>query len=115
MKKKCLKEWVKALRSGDYLGTSGALRNEVGYCPLGVLCDLSKLAVWEPEPNSKKFQYLGQINYLPKEVAKWAGMSDQERKEVTAYMIAYTDSQRLSLSEIADLLLEKYKPLPKNQ
>lgn len=33
-------KWVEALRSGRYSQTRGALRDEDGYCCLGVLCDV---------------------------------------------------------------------------
>lgn len=33
--------WAQALRSGDYVQTSGALRDNVGFCCLGVLCELA--------------------------------------------------------------------------
>lgn len=33
-------EWVAALRSGKYSQTEGSLRDEIGYCCLGVLCEL---------------------------------------------------------------------------
>jgi len=42
MKEKCLKEWLKALESGTYKQGSGALKNDKGYCAMGVLCELSK-------------------------------------------------------------------------
>jgi hypothetical protein len=34
--------WVAALRSGDYAQTTGKLRNNEGFCCLGVLCDLAE-------------------------------------------------------------------------
>jgi hypothetical protein len=33
--------WVAALRSGKYDQTTGALRDGVGYCCLGVLCEVA--------------------------------------------------------------------------
>jgi hypothetical protein len=34
------KLWLEALRSGEYMQTTGELRNGAGFCCLGVLCDL---------------------------------------------------------------------------
>src|SRR3954466_12240152 len=34
------KEWVKALRSGEYRQTSMSLHDDKGYCCLGVACDV---------------------------------------------------------------------------
>jgi len=39
-------KWVKALRSGNYPQTTNALRDEHGYCCLGVLCDVSDYGGW---------------------------------------------------------------------
>ncbi len=96
-----------ALKSGQYSSSYGALRTSKGFCPLGVLCDISKLAEWEPEPKSEKMQYLGQIHYLPKQVAEWAGISAKERSNLTAHMITYTDHEKFSLSNIADFLINR--------
>lgn len=109
MKKKKLISWIEALRSEKYLKSEGALKNEKGFCPFGVLCDISGLGSWISDPYSTKYQYLGQINYLPKEVRAWAGISDKEIGELTAYMIVYNDQVKLSFSEIAMLLEKKYK------
>jgi len=35
-----MKQWAKALRSGDYKQARGQLKKGVGYCCLGVLCDI---------------------------------------------------------------------------
>lgn len=42
------REWVAALRSGKYKQAKESLRVEgLGYCCLGVACDLSKLGRWD--------------------------------------------------------------------
>ena len=44
-------KWVRALRSGKYEQATGALRNEDGFCCLGVLCDVYDPDKWvEPIP-----------------------------------------------------------------
>lgn len=35
-----LKQWIKALRSGEYKQTKFSLQNSLGYCCLGVACKL---------------------------------------------------------------------------
>ena len=35
-------QWVEALRSGKYAQTKKALRDDAGFCCLGVLCDVLK-------------------------------------------------------------------------
>ena len=38
--------WVVALESGEYDQTRGRLRDEDGFCCIGVACDLSGLGKW---------------------------------------------------------------------
>lgn len=109
MKKRIFVKWIKALRSGSYVKIKGALRNDIGFCALGVLCDISGLGNWEPEPNSKKLQYLGQIHYLPKPVAEWAGMSETEASKVSAFLLVHNDNLKIGFNDLAFLLEQKYK------
>lgn len=49
-------KWIKALRSGEYKQTTGALRDNEGFCCLGVLCDITKDEVggwWEGNGEGK--------------------------------------------------------------
>ena len=39
--------WIAALRGGQYRQTKDRLRDEDGYCCLGVACDVSDLGVWK--------------------------------------------------------------------
>lgn len=75
--------WAEALESGDYAQGYDALRVNryddgsfepvgVGYCCLGVLCDVSGLGEWN-EDN----MYLGCESFLPSEVAAWAGIAGE--------------------------------------
>lgn len=109
MNKKIFEKWIKALRSGSYIKVRGALRNDVGFCALGVLCDISGVGTWETEPNSKKLQYLGQIHYLPKQVAEWAGMSPSEASKVSAFLLVHNDNLKIGFNDLASLLEQKYK------
>lgn len=70
--------WLDALRSGEYEQTVSRLRDEKGYCCLGVLCDLHADATgtkwnmtepWKP-------RYLGENATLPALVKQWAGLDD---------------------------------------
>lgn len=65
-------EWIAALRSGEYPQDKGMLHGDIGYCCLGVLCDLhakSTGGTWGDD-----YTYLGEQNGLPIEVQKWAGL-----------------------------------------
>jgi hypothetical protein len=109
MKKDVLINWISALNSGEYPQTRGALKNENGYCPFGVLCELSQLSEWKPELNSTKCQYFNQINYLPQQVRNWAGISKKEIGPLTSVIIVYNDELKKTFSEISDILKKKYK------
>ena len=87
----------------------GALRKEDSYCALGVLCDISGLDTWKPDPYSKKFEYLGEVNYLPKKVREWAKLSEEEFDIMSAFVMVLNDNEKVGLSKMADLLEEKYK------
>jgi hypothetical protein len=63
MKKSWAKKWVKALRSGKYKQTKKTLKDENGYCCLGVLCSIVK--------PKKRWTY---FSTLPDFVTKKVGM-----------------------------------------
>jgi hypothetical protein len=47
MDQKLVRDWVAALRGGNYKQCTGVLRKEgEGFCCLGVLCDISKKGAW---------------------------------------------------------------------
>ena len=39
--------WIEELESGEYEQCRATLRNSLGFCCLGVLCDISGLGTWE--------------------------------------------------------------------
>lgn len=74
------KEWVEALRSGEYKQGKMNLRSKNDeYCCLGVLCDIYRKKVagapdWNPVSDLKKtYQYGDSYGYPPVEVRDWAG------------------------------------------
>jgi hypothetical protein len=76
MKKRIKNKWIKALRGGDYKQTTGALRDDEGFCCLGVLCNIHaqehpEVAAKEPWPD----EYMGASGLLPLAVAEWAGLN----------------------------------------
>lgn len=40
-------KWVEALESGEYHQTTGRLKDDIGFCCLGVACDISGLGTWK--------------------------------------------------------------------
>lgn len=78
MNKAIKKQWVKALRSGEYKQGRDQLRNDSDrFCCLGVLCNLHAQA--HPKIAAKQNDarhYMGEQTVLPPSVAKWAGLSN---------------------------------------
>lgn len=78
MKPKIKKRWIEALRSGKYAQTKDVLRNEEGFCCLGVLCDVVKedLGIdWDPREQNDARQFAGDGGVLPVAVRRfvWDG------------------------------------------
>ncbi len=86
---------IAALRSGDYPKTRGVLHriepreypdaDKVGYCCLGVACDLfmkeTGIGHWTVKGNREEF-YINEEEHsgftLPPTVARWLGVNEQE-------------------------------------
>lgn len=107
MRKKILLEWTTALCSGKYERAKAALRDKNGYCPMGILCDLSQLDTWKEVDNN--FYYLGKSKYLPEKVCEWAGITNNEKRNLIDFIIAYHDVLKYPFHKIAELILDKYK------
>jgi hypothetical protein len=82
-----IERWVEALESGEYAQTKGVLRrnedspygHKVGYCCLGVLCDLAVREGVITETKDKHSSIFGDDAHkadleLPVAVVKWAGL-----------------------------------------
>jgi hypothetical protein len=70
-----------ALRSGGYKQTKRVLQDKMGFCCLGVLCDIHRQETQGPawiDDESDEGQYcqgyLHEVSILPREVAEWAGL-----------------------------------------
>lgn len=78
MKQEIKEKWVAALRSGEYNQTKGYLRNNEGFCCLGVLTDLcakEKGLEWEdPDHDDEAYAMDGCDMQPPLGVAIWAGL-----------------------------------------
>lgn len=100
---KVMEQWVTALESGEYQQAKNTLQrvepyahadedpgfdpsnSTVGFCCLGVLCDLAaKAGVVKAEEfgdgtmsNGKSVRYGGSESFLPEEVQQWAGLNHQ--------------------------------------
>ena len=105
MKPEIKKKWVAALRSGKYNQTKDHLRDENGYCCLGVLCEIAakegvcKLELKEMLGSSYiVHQYDDASLTLPSKVIEWAGL------ESSNPIITRTSGEDSSLSGLNDEL-----------
>ena len=81
-------KWVSALRSGEYAQTQSKLRDDRGFCCLGVLCDLAVKDGIIPQPTADP-DGMGDYIYgqnetdfgsglvLPEKVAEWANLPSE--------------------------------------
>jgi len=103
-------KWKKALTSGDYEQTTQALRNEDGFCCLGVLCDVyiqEKGIDWEKPAFTNRMgrsYILGESTKLPVEVQDWAGLIGSNPLADGCDLISLNDSKRLSFDKIAQII-----------
>lgn len=110
MKKQVKIKWLAALNSGRYKQGKGALRQGRKFCCLGVLCDVyakEKRKKWEKPFFRKKVKaILGEENFLPFEVVKWAGLEGDD-PEANGKCLSFLNDKRMSFKEIS-LLIKKY-------
>lgn len=70
---KNMRKWVKALRSGEYSQTHGKLKDDSGFCCLGVACDVSGVAAWKE--GIFGIYYDESSLSLPSKVQSWLGIN----------------------------------------
>ncbi len=145
MKKAVMEKWVKALRSRDYKRGTGRLRGyvspsdperrsrayenggEQAFCCLAVLCNIH--AQEHPEiaaTQTSPYEYLGENEFLPREVMEWAGMNSNdgmfydEDQEVPLTipkvgtfesLVELNDSNKVGFGRIADVIEKNYRGL----
>lgn len=104
--------WLKALRSKEFPQTTRALKDEVGYCCLGVLCELHAREtgtewVWT---SSNLYAYGQNTSTLPDSVILWSGVQDQNPDVTNGCLAQLNDGdERNSIkahtfTEIADII-----------
>lgn len=121
-------KWVRALRSGKYQQATGALRNEDGFCCLGVFCDVydsdkwkepTPKVDWEDESDDEEFKWMyahegdsymyEATEVLPIHIARIAGLEHQNPEvpygiDGEMKSLASINDNGASFSEIADLI-----------
>lgn len=101
------KEWVKALRSGEYTQGKTYLRSaDDKFCCIGVLCDLAVEAGIIPAPTEKsEYAYIfGGLCTPPKEVKNWAGLASYDAAYGNESLTRDNDVRGKTFTEIADII-----------
>lgn len=123
MQTKNILKWTKALRSGKYKQTQGALHNKKGYCCLGVACELfipkhkrittksySKLYITGSQPYDQPScpEWLKNINYdFPiklKDASPFTSNNSKYDNDRIFSLVDLNDFQEFTFDEIADIL-----------
>lgn len=129
MKPEIAKRWIDALNSGVYKQTKDVLckldeNNKPSYCCLGVLCELYrdenhiKTAVCDSwDECFDVLAYAGNIEILPEDVRKWAGMKTskgilpQTDPVYQQNCLASINDGGAGFDEMAELIKEYYPVL----
>ncbi len=123
MKSEVKKLWCDALRSNEYQQTKGRLKDEVGYCCLGVLCELYKRETGNGEWKDHTF-YGSNITcltftvdresnpfVLPTQVTEWADLDsanpEVDNVHIHCNRLSHFNDFQMSFAQIADLIEEK--------
>jgi len=123
MYKDIKKKWVNALRSGEHSQTQGNLKDDTGYCCLGVLCDIySKESgeVWQPTiaPDEKIiYEIHNSYGTLPTAITNWAGTNSDSpyvkikiidpkgnTEKINVSLDQLNDDYHYNFSQIADII-----------
>ena len=113
------KKWVDALRSGEYEQTRERLRNDAGFCCLGVLCDVVDSEGWQrceevgpwPQGDGPWEWRTGDSTTLPNEVWTAVELEDDSPKVEydgkVQYLHELNDSGNYAFEQLADLIEEQ--------
>jgi len=110
------KKWLRALRSGKYSQTTGTLQDSIGYCCLGVACEIlipKKKLMYKEEFDEELGEdvvtkYMNGDMPVDQEYAPtWLKDIDEdfkERREDRSNLTELNDTKKLSFKDIADEL-----------
>jgi hypothetical protein len=98
------KLWIEALRSEKYEQTKYYLKNDEGFCCLGVACDISNISEWIIDGDGLP-SYMGLTNYLSIEMKNWLGISEYD----VSILAIMNDKENQSFNEIASFIEKNIK------
>lgn len=116
MKKSIATKWVKALRSGKYKKTTHILKDNNGYCCLGVLCEVVGKSFKKTGPNIYVVE--GCTTILPETVCSISGMKTKTGHFPTGTvynkaesLVAINDHKAKSFRMVANAIEKHWKDL----
>lgn len=100
------KKWVKALRSGKYKQTNGKLRDERGFCCLGVACEV--VGMKAQKNRHGEYLYGKQFGITPETARRAIKLRNSNGTpcsgDVSFSLTELNDEKGYSFSQIADVL-----------
>ena len=111
MNTKVIKDWVDALRSGEYSQCQGQLTDGNNYCCLGVLCEI--LNKTNPDIITKSDISYNHCTFtLPNAVVEFVGLSSSnpsiKYQTEDRSLSSLNDRYKLTFNQIADLIEESF-------
>lgn len=100
--------WLEALRSGRYVQTTKALHDEIGFCCLGVLCDISNKGAWSPD-SYYELEAFSNDQSLSHPLQVWSGVEGASGNLPAVgngeyFTLAELNDDGLSFNQIADVI-----------
>jgi hypothetical protein len=111
-----LRLWVEALRSGNYAQTMHKLRDDDGFCCLGVMCDVFMRETGQGKWEDTAYRLVFELDSVAKEslpqaqVLEWFGFFEAYTELPTdaglcnIEFVTLNDDLKLSFGQIADLI-----------
>jgi len=118
MNQQAAKQWVDALRSGEYTQGRNYLRKGAYFCALGVLCDAVSPKGWRKD-GFGRWAHEGQATGLSKLLALKLGMQDVPEDTFYPYhpkiegaaVCIINDVRASTFEEIADLIEKHWETI----
>lgn len=115
MNEEIKKKWIAALTSGEYRKGKQALRDDDKFCCLGVLCDLHS----KENKGIKRYKwtdcgiYLGESQFLPIEVMKWAELEEDEPRVGESRITSFNDGVKYYVTSDYKIRPHSFKEIAK--
>lgn len=112
MKADVAKQWIAALRSGNYQQGFGQLHKNGAFCALGVLCDIVKPGGWKKDVIVGGMQMDCQATKLSHDLLEQAGIRNSDVRLRDGQPIVYlNDKARLTFAELADMIEDMWEQI----